>query len=145
MEKARKGSDQAEESDSDTSEVGKKRASFWRGNSEGCKVAHKPTNAGLKLDDPQGEFTSAATEMIEFLLEALRDEREERQTGLNHKEQKAQAAQKHAEAAERQAVAADKQATALLIKSKTELLDRVIKCREMGIELPAELMAMLRE
>ncbi len=75
----------------------------------------------------------------------MQDGRDERQAGLSHKEQKAQASQKHTEAAEQQAVAADKQATALLIKSKTELLDRVIKCREMGIDVPAELMAMLRE
>ncbi len=75
----------------------------------------------------------------------MQDEEKERQASAVHHQQKAAAAQKQAEAAERQAVAADKTATASLIRLKAELLDRVIKHKEMGIPVPPELLGMLKE
>ena len=83
--------------------------------------------------------------MIEFLLEAMQEEGKDRHGLEQHCAAKALAAQKQAEAAEKHTVAADKQATAMLIKSKAELLDRLIKCRELQIDVPAELIQMLKD
>ena len=61
------------------------------------------------------------------------------------KREKAAAATVAAQAAVTQAEAPDKQASAALMEEKTHLLDSIIKCHELGIPVPPELLASLKE
>jgi hypothetical protein len=129
---------------------GKKREaspSLGRGKSEGAKRHNYVTNAGLKLDadNLRCDFSSSTGEMIEFLRGAMREEGKDREASNEAKRVKAEAAKTAAEAAIRQADASDKQATAALMEAKTHLLDRIIKCHELGIPIPPELLASLKQ
>ena len=123
------------------------RCAFGRGERQGSdQKKHKATtNLCLKLDDPRAEFQATSSDMLEFLRGTLENDKEERAAMARHSEQKAVAAMKVADAANLKAIAADKAATAALVKSKAELLDRVIKCSELNIEVPAELLEALKQ
>jgi hypothetical protein len=74
--------------------------------------------------------------MIEFLREAMQAEGTDREAMHSHRAEKASTAQKQAEVAGRQAVAVEKQTNTGLLRSKAELLDRIIRCNKLVIDLP---------
>ena len=101
----------------------------------GSRRGKKPraaTNAGLTLDDAGvDDFQSSTSEMVSLMREALAADKDMMQSEKAIREEQARAATVAAQAA--------------LLKSKAELLDRVIRCRELQVEVPAELLAALLE
>jgi len=116
---------------------------FGAGSNTGSasKKQRGPTNAGLLLDnDPRAEYQSSSANVLDFLRTAFSDEAKQREADSVHKADKARAAMRSAQAAEKLEAA-----NAAVLRSKAELLDKLIKCRELGIELPVEIMEDLKK
>ncbi len=91
----------------------------------------KVRNSGLKL--------ALTADVLEFLRDSMKSDEQERVCFAEHCKAKGEAGEQHAKAT-------DKTATAGLILLKAELLlNSMIRCSELGIQLPPELLAMLKE
>eukprot|EP00287_Rhodomonas_sp_CCMP768_P009292 CAMPEP_0196730056 /NCGR_PEP_ID=MMETSP1091-20130531/10219_1 /TAXON_ID=302021 /ORGANISM="Rhodomonas sp., Strain CCMP768" /LENGTH=109 /DNA_ID=CAMNT_0042073001 /DNA_START=516 /DNA_END=841 /DNA_ORIENTATION=- len=92
--------------------------------------------AGRVFSSREIPVTSASHDVISFLLDAMAEEGKDREADTELRQEHAAAAAKTADAQMQKASALEKQASAAVLEAKAKLLDKVIKCNNLGIPVP---------